>query len=432
MLTPIYQAKVNLLISGHKDPDNPNLNSGIDNALRLLLPLTFYKPIRGDGVMMKKKVLFVTTISNTIEAFFIPHIHYFLSKGFEVGVATNTEDNALECLAELEVTIHHIPFSRKLIDKANLSAYKVIKRIIKRYHILHLHTPISSFITRIASSKNHKVIYTPHGFHFSEHGMWFTNFLFFSAEKLAGLKTDKLIVINTDDLVAAQNIVPKKKLHHVNGVGLDIRTYQADKFSEQEKQQIKLELGLEPSEKVITHIAEFIDRKRQIDVVNACELLKEQTTQKFTILLIGTGENRDKIQKDIKDRNLEEYIKCLGLRRDIPRILSITDIGLLVSIREGLPRSIMEMMAMKVPVIATNIRGNRDLIENGVNGYLVPIKNAPQIAGKCLDLLTNESLSIQFGELSRKKIENQFSIEKVLHQLEVIYKQMGLDIDLIN
>ena len=184
-------------------------------------------------------------------------------------------------------------------------------------------------------------------------------FYFSQRKNSAGLKTDKLIVIDDDDLVAARDIVPKKKLHHVNGVGLDIRTYQAGNFQNRKKQEIKLELGLEPSEKVITHIAEFTDNKRQIDVVNACELLKEQTTQKFTILLIGTGENRDKIQKDIKDRNLEGYIKCLGLRRDIPRILSITDIGLLVSIREGLPRSIMEMMATKVPVIATNIRGNR-------------------------------------------------------------------------
>ena len=377
---------------------------------------------------MKKKVLFVTTISNTIESFFIPHIHYFLSKGFEVGVATNIEDNNLESLAKLGVAIHHVPFSRKLIDKANLSAYKILKGIIKKYHILHLHTPISSFITRIGSSKNHKVIYTAHGFHFNEHGMWLTNFLFFSAERLAGLKTNKLIVINTDDLVAAKNIVSKKKLHHVNGVGLDISIYQTDKFSEEEKQKVKLELGLEPDEKVITHIAEFNDNKRQIDVVNVCELLKEQKTQKFTILLIGTGENMDKIQKHINDRNLERYIKCLGLRRDVPRILSITDIGLLVSLREGLPRSIMEMMAMKIPVIATNIRGNRDLIEHGVNGFLVPIKDVSQITEKCLYLLNNETISMQFGERGREKIENQFSIEKILHQLEVIYKEMDLDL----
>src|SRR4051794_11419581 len=207
-------------------------------------------------MIMKKKVLFVTTISNTIESFFIPHIHYFLSKGFEVGVATNTEDNTLESLAEFGVAIHHVPFSRKIADKANLSAYKIIKRIIKEYHILHLHTPISSFITRICSSKNHKVIYTSHGFHFNEHGEWFTNLLFFSAEKVAGLKTNKLIVINSDDLAAAKKIVSKKKLHHVNGVGLDIHIYQTENFSEEEKQRIKLELGLEPDEKVITHIAE--------------------------------------------------------------------------------------------------------------------------------------------------------------------------------
>ena len=375
---------------------------------------------------MKKKVLFVTTISNTIESFFIPHIRYFLSKGFEVGVATNTEDNTLESLVELGVAIHHVPFSRKIADKANLSAYKVIKKTIKQYHILHLHTPISSFITRICSSKNHKVIYTSHGFHFNEHGKWYSNFLFFAAEILAGLKTNKLIVINTDDLVAAKKIVSIKKLHHVNGVGLDTSIYQSNQFTEQENQEIKLELGLESDEKVITHIAEFNENKRQIDVVHACELLIEQKTKKFTILLIGTGENMGKIQKHINDRNLQGYIKCLGLRRDIPRILSITDIGLLVSIREGLPRSLMEMMSMKIPVIATNIRGNRDLIENGVNGYLVSIKDPSQIAEKCLHLLTNENLSKQFGEKGREKIEKQFSIEQVLQQMEVVYKEMGL------
>ena len=212
----------------------------------------------------------------------------------------------------------------------------------------------------------------------------------------------------------------------MNGVGLDTSIYQSNQFTEQENQEIKLELGLESDEKVITHIAEFNENKRQIDVVHACELLIEQKTKKFTILLIGTGENMGKIQKHINDRNLQGYIKCLGLRRDIPRILSITDIGLLVSIREGLPRSLMEMMSMKIPVVATNIRGNRDLIENGINGYLVSIKDPSQIAEKCLTLLTNENLSKQFGEKGREKIEKQFSIEKVLQQMEVVYQEMGL------
>ena len=104
--------------------------------------------------MMNKKVLFVTTISRTVEAFFIPHIHYFLKKDLKSGLHLILKIT-LENLEDLGVTIHHVPFSRKLIDKTNVVSYRIIKNIIKHYHILHLHTPISSFVTRIASSKKH-------------------------------------------------------------------------------------------------------------------------------------------------------------------------------------------------------------------------------------------------------------------------------------
>ncbi|MDI3312307.1 MAG: glycosyltransferase family 4 protein [Thermoanaerobacterium sp.] len=373
---------------------------------------------------MNKKVLFVTTVIRTVEAFLIPHIRYFLNKDYEVGVAANTQDSNLENLKELGAAIHHVPFSRVLIDKGNLISYKVIKRIIKHYHILHLHTPIASFITRMASSNHHDVIYTVHGFHFNENEMWLKNFLFLTAEKIAGLKTNKLIVTNTDDIAVAQKIVSTRKIHYVHGVGLDTHNYDPAYFSEKEKQDYKLELGLNSNIKVITHIAEFNNNKRQMDIVDACDILKDKI-QNFVVFLIGNGENLDAVQKYIQDRHLDTYIKCLGFRVDIPRILSITDIGLLVSIREGLPRSVMEMMAMKVPVIATNIRGNRDLIVNGENGYLVPIKDPLQIAEKCFILLTDEGLAKQFGELGRKKIESRFSIEEVLQQMELIYKDLA-------
>jgi len=342
-----------------------------------------------------------------------------------VGVATNIQNSNLESIKELGVTIYHVPFSRNLIDQGNITSYRIIKKIIKNYHILHLHTPISSFITRMASSRAHKVIYTVHGFHFNENGRWLTNLLFLTSEKIGGLKTTKLILTNHDDLKIAEKIVSKEKINYVNGIGVNTVIYNSDHYSEEDKQAIKLELGLDLNKKILTHIAEFNDNKRQLDIVNACERIKERT-QNFIILLVGNGENFDSIQKMINERELDGYIKCLGFRSDIPRIVSIADMGLLVSIREGLPRSIMEMMAMKVPVIATNIRGNRDLIVNGENGYLVPIKDEVQIAEKCLTLLTNESLCKQFGEVGKEKIESLFSLNKVLDQMEMIYRDIGL------
>lgn len=374
---------------------------------------------------MSKKVLFVTTIIRTVEAFLIPHIHYFISKGYEVGIATNTENQRLTNLEKIGVNIHHIPFSRKLINKDNLTSYKMLKSIIKQYPVLHLHTPIASFLTRMASSKEQIVIYSVHGFHFNENGTWLSNYLYKLAEKTMGLKTEKLIVTNKEDLSAAKSIVSEKKIHYVHGVGLDINLYDDNHFSVKAKQQIKTELGLDLNSKIITHIAEFNENKRQIDLVNACELLKEKM-ENFTFLLVGNGENFDRIKRIIHDRNLDKYIKCLGFRTDISTILSITDIGLLVSIREGLPRSVMEMMAMEKPVIGTDIRGNRDLIVNGENGYLIPIKDPVQIAEKCYLLLNNVDLMKQFGEKGRELIQHQFSIANVLQEMELIYQELQL------
>lgn len=374
---------------------------------------------------MNNRVLFVTTISRTVEAFLIPHILYFLEKGYKVGVASNTQDNKLENLEKIGVTIHHVPFSRAVTDKGNVVSYKIIKNIIKHYHILHLHTPISSFVTRMAASKQHTILYTAHGFHFNENGSRITNFLFLAAEKIAGFKTNKLIVTNKDDLTAANKVISKQKIQYVGGVGVDTRVYNSDIYSDSEKENLKRDLKLDSNKKVITHIAEFNHNKRQIDVLDACEIIKQKTDH-FIILLVGEGEDFKDIQKKIYARKLDAYIKCLGFRDDIPRILSITDIGLLVSIREGLSRSIMEMMAMNIPVIGTNIRGNRDLITHEENGYLVPIKSPYQLAEKCYQLLKNENIRKRFGEAGKSKIEQQHSIYHVLEQMELVYRELEI------
>lgn len=373
--------------------------------------------------MKHKSILFVTTISRTVEAFLFPHIDYFVKKGFRVGVASNMDVHHLHSLEKIGVTLHHVPFSRSVLNKGNLASYKIIQSVLPQYQLLHVHTPIASFITRMASSKHHDVIYMAHGFHFNENSSCLTNLIYRLCEAIAGFKTTKLVVTNTEDLAAAQKIITKKKIHYVHGVGLNVNEYDKQHFSAEDLLRMKASLGIEMNRKVITHVAEFNENKRQIDIVNACVLLK-QRMDNFTIVLIGQGDHFDRIQQQIRDRQLDKYMMCLGFRKDVPDILSMTDIGLLISIREGLPRSIMEMMAMKIPVIATDIRGNRDLVFNGETGYLVPIKDPEQIADKCFYLLNDDNKIKTFGENARKVVEDQFSIEKVLHEMELIYKEL--------
>ncbi|PPA70135.1 glycosyltransferase family 4 protein [Jeotgalibacillus proteolyticus] len=377
---------------------------------------------------MKRRILFVTTISRTAEAFLLPHIRYFLDRGFAVGVAANMDDGSIDQLKALGVCLHHVPFSRSLFHPGNIKAFFKIRSVSKNYSILHLHTPIASFLTRMAALKQHITIYTAHGFHFNEQEGFIKNAIFKLVEKIASYKTSKLVVTNTDDLKAAKELFKNTSISHVHGVGVDTDIFFPKKTTPGEKAFLKQQLGILPDKKVITHIAELNENKRQIDVIEACEKLKKSRSD-FVFLLIGKGDKKEELEKEIKERGLENEVKCLGFVRDIPSILSITDIGLLVSLREGLPRSLMEMMAMEVPVIATDIRGIRDLVVNGHNGFLIPVKSPSRLSEYCSILLKFPAIAKRFGKQGRKKVNQHYALPIILQEMEAVYNELLEDLE---
>lgn len=374
-----------------------------------------------------KKALVVTTVSGTIEAFLISQIELLKRKGFKVEVATHITGK-IEDFNNLldDVKVYNIPFNRNVKSLDNIHAYKMIKKIIKdtEYELIHVHTPIAAFLTRLASTGRDKVIYTAHGFHFNENGSNMSNIIYKTMEKIAAKKTDKLITINKDDYETAKAIIHPSKLRYIKGVGVDMLKYDQNGLNKDEKVKFKQSLGIEKDKKVITHIAELNGNKRQIDTVVAAKKFKEMYGDNFIVLLAGRGPMLETIQNEVQNLGLAKYIKCLGFRNDISKILSITDIGMLISLREGLPRSVMEMMAMKIPVVATNIRGNRDLIKHKENGILVDIKNPSQIAEAWNEILSSPDMTNQFKEKSYDKMCKEYSLEIILSDLEKLYAEM--------
>ncbi|MRD36055.1 glycosyltransferase [Bacillus thuringiensis] len=374
-----------------------------------------------------KKALVVTTVSSTIKAFLIPQISLLRSKGYKVEIATHVMGDLSEFQKHIQNTVvHNVPFNRNAKSLENVYAYKMIKKIIRNteYDLIHVHTPIAAFLTRLASTNRNTVVYTAHGFHFNENGSSISNFIYKTMEKIAATKTDKLVVINKDDYEIGKSIIDSSKLQYIKGVGVDMNEYNEDIIDDKEKIAFKRELGINRDTKVITHIAEVNSNKRQIDTVLAAEKLREMYGDNFVVLLAGRGPLHESIKEKIQELGLEKHVKCLGFRNDINKILSITDIGMLISLREGLPKSVMEMMAMKIPVLLTNIRGNRDLVKHNENGILVDIKNPNQIAEGWHKILTDSILANQFKEKSYNKILNEYSLEKVLYDLGRLYDEL--------
>jgi len=197
-------------------------------------------------------------------------------------------------------------------------------------------------------------------------------------------------------------------------VGVDIKRYS----QAQEEKDIRVELGIPDDAVVITCVAEFNENKDHEFLMKAWVEI-EKSINNINLFLVGDGNFLERIKEKVKINGLSRVF-FLGKRDDIPRILNESDIGLLVSKREGLPRCIMEAMAAGKPVVATDIRGNRDLVKDGVNGFLVKLGDVQGLVDSILKLANDKNLRDQMGKKGRELIED-YSLENVLEEMAEIY-----------
>ena len=310
-----------------------------------------------------KKVLFTATVDSHILQFHIPYLKMFKDNGYEVHVATNGTDKIPYCDVK-----HTVSFERDPIKFNNIKAIKQLKKIINEnnFEIIHCHTPMGSVVTRIAAkkarNKGTRVIYTAHGFHFFKGAPLANWLIFYPIEKYLSKYTDCLITINQEDYELAKRKFKKcRQIELVHGVGVDESKFNFE-MSDKEKHEIRESLGLTDEDFVLIQVGEMNKNKNQIMAIEVMrDLVKEDTS--IHLLLVGTGVLEEFYKEKIKEYNLQKNIHMLGYRRDIPKLLKISDVLLSLSHREGLPVNVIEGMICGLPIIATDCRGNRDLVE---------------------------------------------------------------------
>lgn len=283
-----------------------------------------------------KKVLFVATVTRHINAFHIPYLKWFKEQGYEVHVASKGKDKIEYCDKHYD-----LPFERFPIKKENIKAYKDLKKIIQNnnYSIVHCHTPVGGVLTRLAArnarKKGTRVIYTAHGFHFYKGAPLRNWIIYYPIEKICSRWTDTLITITEEDYeVAKKKFKKTKQIEHINGIGMNSERFEKE-FTSEEKQDIRGKLGLKKEDIVFTYVAELNKNKNQILLIDVIKELKRENLD-VKLLLVGAGNLMEQYKEYVKDNGLDNEIKFLGRRTDINEILSVTDIYLASSIREGL------------------------------------------------------------------------------------------------
>jgi len=201
----------------------------------------------------------------------------------------------------------------------------------------------------------------------------------------------------------------------VHGVGVDLSYYTSLSST---GEYVRVELGLSHSDIIVTCVAEMNPNKNHMLLLSAWEKLAAECSN-CHLLMVGKGELMPVLQKKVRKEKIPR-VYFLGYRRDVPQILLESDIVTLTSKREGLPKSIMEAMAAGKPVVATNVRGSRDLVEHGKTGFLVELGDTEGLFLALKSLIENEELRKTMGKAGREKIKD-YSLDRVLNEMEAIY-----------
>jgi glycosyltransferase involved in cell wall biosynthesis len=260
------------------------------------------------------------------------------------------------------------------------------------------------------------VLYTAHGFHFTSQSPWWQRKLFYNLERVLVRLTSGLIVINSEDHESAINMgyIPRVNLHLVQGVGVDI----PEPTLAGNPSTLRICLGISPEAVVVTYVAYLRPDKNHAFLLRIWgSILKRYPASH--LLLVGDGPLRNNL-KHLCQREAIKNVTFCGNRSDVGDILRETDIVVSTSLREGLPRSLMEAMAAGKPVVATDIRGNRDLIRHGRNGHLVRVGDTADFAEKVCSLIENPGLRAALGEQGRKDVE-AFGLPNVRAEIRSVY-----------
>lgn len=372
------------------------------------------------------KILYVTTVADTVNAFLIPHIEMLIKKGYSVDIACNVNKPISDKLVKMGCHIFDLPFSRSPLNRSNLVATNQLRTIIREndYNVVHTHTPNASVCSRLACRKMRKkglkVIYTAHGFHFYKGASLKNWILYYPIEKLFAHLTDVLITINSEDYARAKNKFRIDKIYHVPGVGVDVSHFSN---SVVDKDAVRSSLRIPNNATIILSIGELNQGKNHSLLLEALSQLKDTN---LYYLVCGVGHLKEHLVRQSDKYAISERVLFLGFRKDIPDLLHASNLFAFPSKREGLPVALMEAMAAGLPVICSDIRGNRDLVDNEQGGYLLPIDNSGAWARAITLLRDNQIIAHQMGDFNARRVID-YGIHNALKSVAQIYDEIFHD-----
>lgn len=368
------------------------------------------------------RVLQVANYAGPLYCFMQPLCRALQQIGSEVELACMPSGALWEPLKRSVFKLHELPLARWSNPLSWWKIYSRLRLLLQtgRFDLMIVHTPVMSWIARFAARGLVPAsIYFAHGLPFAPEQARIPHLVFRCIEKFMARYTDAIIVMNSDDATACQKFRLTRangRCYYVPGVGVDVERYAAQP-AEHLVTELEQELGLTAGKPMVLFLGRFIKSKRPGDVLK----LAQRIGSNVDFVLAGEGP----LWRQTKQAaaRIGPHVKVIEFTEQVLLLLSRCSLVVLPSVfREGLPRVLLEACATAKPAVAYDIRGVRDIIENGRTGFLARPSDVDGLCEAVSKLLENEQLRVRMGMEGQKRIREKFSLDASLSAImPVIY-----------
>jgi glycosyltransferase involved in cell wall biosynthesis len=371
----------------------------------------------------------LTTVDMSLALLLLPQLVAFREAGYGVvGVSAPGE----HVPALLEHGIRHVPLPRstRAADvRADLATARAFMRICRQLapDIVHTHNPKPGVYGRIGArlARVPVVVNTVHGLYAQPSDRLVKRSVVYGLERVAATCSDAELVQNPEDLPVLRKLgIPERKLHLL-GNGVDLRRFDPERLAG-ERDGVRAELDVGPDEVLVGLVGRLVAEKGYREVFDAARRLRATHPQvRFVVVGPPDLDKADAITQAELDRaGAEANVAFLGMRDDVERLYPAMDLYMLASHREGFPRSAMEAAAMNLPIVATDIRGCRQVVDDGATGLLVPVRDAQRLTEAIAALASDNERRRVMGAAARAKAVREFDDRRQAELTLGVYERL--------
>jgi glycosyltransferase involved in cell wall biosynthesis len=343
-------------------------------------------------------------------------------------VALCPDDEWTKPIKYKDIPVIHVPFlwhnTGASLTSGLLRTYRVCHD--EKFDVVHTHTLLPGIAGRIAArlAGIPCVVHTFHSWQPNLYKSLAFRWAFDATEIVAAHSAHAILFQNPDDLGNWSRIpaIPVKKATLV-GNGIDFSAV-TDKVGSGARERIRKEFGIGDDAFVIVNVARFEPQKGHPFLLETLKNFISQVDRKVVTLLVGIGIDQEKIEAEVRRLNLQDVVHFTGYRQDVPDILTASDVSIMTSHYEGIPRALMESMALGIPVVATNVPGTRHLIRSGQTGLLVEYGDIRGLSNALIEVLTDPILARRLRKNGTQLVQTKFNEYTVANRVEEVYNHI--------